>query len=625
MGTIKIGSTITIPDEAQKNIIKYVMHKFTNINTANTQYRLRLEAIDRSYAMELQRKYPIRVPKCAAEEFAQEADSITVPVVMPNVDACLAYLASVFLTGYPIFGIVAGPHNQEAADMMEASIADHSVKTGWTRQLLMFLRDGLKYNIHGAEVNWEIQEGLELTAAAIGSTEATRVTTQWEGNRIKRMDMYNTVFDTAVAPADIHTHGEFAGYVEPINYAMLRTYLDTDGANFKPMHRAALESRVQTGYYYEPQIVQENYISSGQLNGASEFDWAAFFSGDSKRIKHTSQYEKFVLYARILPGDFGINVPARNRPQIWKFVVINGTTLVEAEPQENAHNYLPIVFGQPLEDGLKHQTKSFAQNTIAYQTMATTLWRSKLASARRRATDRMLYNPSLIAKEDIENPNPSAKIPVKGAGYQSNIGNAVYAIPFHDENSGTFVQEASQISQMAREATGGNAAQQGSFVKGNKTRSEFETVMDKSNGRWQMIAINTEAQTFVPMKEMVKINILQYQPEIKLMNERTQQPVDIKSNVMLEAILKFKVTDGLLPADKIVDVNFLQVLLQAIGSTPMLQNEYDVGGMVAYVASLKGVKDLKDFKRAQPLQQLGPDGKPVQQAALPAPAVPGVA
>jgi len=122
-------------------------------------------------------------------------------------------------------------------------------------------------------------------------------------------------------------------------------------------------------HYYLPQI---NPAALLDRNPLQSFDWLSWATNDPRknRIRYKNMYQKFILYARILPNDFGMMVPEENTPQVWKFVIINNQVVLYAERLSNAHDYIPIIFGQPLEDGLQFQTKSFAQNGIAISTVS---------------------------------------------------------------------------------------------------------------------------------------------------------------------------------------------------------------------------------------------------------------
>jgi len=80
--------------------------------------------------------------------------------------------------------------------------------------------------------------------------------------------------------------------------------------------------------------------------------------------------KKFILYARILPNDFGMMVPEENTPQVWKFVIINNQVVLYAERLSNAHDYIPIIFGQPLEDDCNSRPKKLCSERIAISTVS---------------------------------------------------------------------------------------------------------------------------------------------------------------------------------------------------------------------------------------------------------------
>ena len=240
--------------------------------------------------------------------------------------------------------------------------------------------------------------------------------------------------------------------------------------------------------YYIPAINPDALI---QKNPRATTDWMAWagLAGKTNNIQYKNMYEVTTLYARILPSDFNLRVPSANTPQIWKFIIVNHQVLIYAERQTNAHGLLPILFGQPYEDGLGYQTKSLANDVTPMQDISTALAASWLASRRRAISDRCLYDPSRVAAEHINSPNPSAKIPVKPAAYGKPLSEAVFPFPFRDDQAQIAMSEMQQIQQFAYQVTGQNQAKQGQFVKGNKTLHEYNDVMTHSNGNDEKIAL----------------------------------------------------------------------------------------------------------------------------------------
>jgi len=63
-------------------------------------------------------------------------------------------------------------------------------------------------------------------------------------------------------------------------------------------------------HYYLPQI---NPAALLDRNPLQSFDWLSWATNDPRknRIRYKNMYQKFILYARILPNDFGMMVPEK--------------------------------------------------------------------------------------------------------------------------------------------------------------------------------------------------------------------------------------------------------------------------------------------------------------------------
>lgn len=576
-----------------------------------SQFSLRdsLEATDRAYMRE--NDYTVEQLRArTANRLGNPTkfQNITVPIVMPQVQAALGYLTNVFLTGYPIFGVTADPAMEEAAMQMETIIAENAVTAGWARQLLMFFRDGLKYNFHALEVNWEQRTAATAINSLTSPTGVAPKNVLWNGNVIKRMDPYNTFFDPRVHPAEIHLEGEFAGYNEILSRVRLKKYINDLFGKVDPSRALrALESNygnsgiVATGgapfSYYQPIINPEPLMA---IQNQIVFDWMNWATvatpGNRRGINYSNVFLKSTLYARIIPSDFGFEVPGSNTPQVWKFIIINGTVVLIAERLSNFHPYLPILFGQPLEDGLDFQTKSFADNVTPMQEVASAMINGYVASKRRLIGDRVLYDPLRVREADINSDNPSAKIPVRPAAYGKPVNEAVYAFPYREGDTGQFVQASDMALRFANMINGQNPAQQGQFVKGNKTLHEYDDVMGHGNAVNQMMAIATENQVFGPLKEILKLNILQFQGAATYYSEKQKAQVNIDPATLRNNAVQFKVSDGLLPKDKEMSGDEWMTALQVLGSSQQIGQGYNLSPMFSYLMNTRGA-DLTPFEK----------------------------
>ncbi len=534
---------------------------------------------------------------------SDKIQNITIPIIKPQVRAAVAYQAAVFLTDYPLFGVVSAPEFISAAKQMQAVIEENSVRGSWVREFLLYFQDGFKYNLSAIEMCWDkvATAALDTDPTSAGGKGANIRQVIWEGNRVERWDPYNTYFDVRVDPYDIPTKGEYAGHTVLMSRTALKSFIAKLDNKIIENIPAAFESpsvlnplgAAQFGAsYYLPYINGKALLDPTLISFADWDSWVGLATSpkNAGHIKYKGIYEVSIEYVRIIPSDHGMRVPAPNTPQVWKLIIVNHSVIIYAERQTNAHEKIPVFFGCPSEDGLSYQTKSLAQDALPFQQVTSALMNSVLASRRRAVTDRVLYDPSRIAEGHMNNPNPSAKIPVRPSAYGKPVGESVYQFPFRDDQAGISMQEIQSLIQFANMLQGQNQARQGQFVKGNKTDGQWESTMSNATSQDQITALLYEAQVFTPMKEVMKLNMLQYQGPTSIYSPSQKEVVNVDPVQLRQAILNFKITDGLLPADKVIKSDTMKVVLQALATSPTLAQGYNVAQAFSYITRLENVE-----------------------------------
>ncbi len=579
------------------------------MNITRNTTRTRLERIDREYQREVeQTEEQARAKRANRLGDTTRFQNMTVPVIMPQIEAAVVHQTQVYLAENTIFGVVASPKFIDEALMMETKIDDDAIRNGWPRELIMFFRNGFKYNLAPIEVSWEQQVTYTIETDLSKSTK-NGIPKQivWTGNRLRTLDLYNTFWDTRVVPSEVYKDGEFAGFTEFMSRIKLKSFVaalpdDKIIANIKP----AFESGLGTNHgaadtsslnYYVPSINPEINASDFKGAGTNWLQWAQLETNSKQKIDYKDGYEVTTLYAKILPSEFDLKVPNSNTPQIYKLIIVNHQIIIYAEQQTNAHGYLPILIGAPKEDGLSYQTKSLAENGEPFQQLASAYMNSIIASRRRAISDRVLYDPSRITSANINSPNPSAKIPIKPGAYGKPLNEAVYAFPYREDQSASSMQQISTILGLANNLAGQNQVSQGQFQKGNKTLGEFENVMENASGNDQLASILLEFQVFIPMKHILKINILQFQGGTTIYNRDKDIDVEIDPIALRKAVLNFRVSDGLLPKDKLINAESLANALQAISNSPQIGAAYNIGQLFSYFMKTQGAQ-ITEFEKS---------------------------
>lgn len=596
-----------LPEKVQSNIINLYRSCATNfLGSWNVREQL-LEA-DRTYMRE--RDWTAETAKAKVANRSGDPTkyrNIEVPIVLNTVESAVTYQSSVFLTGVPIFGVSAVAQHMDAALQMESVIDDQAIKGGWIRQLQMALRDGFKYSFGCVDVDWTRKKiYTPTTNLAFSSQQAEPVETYWEGNTLERVDPYNIIFDPRYAPTEMSERAEFAGYTKL--YSRIEFIRFVQALSVHMNYKLACEagpSQVGAGFpsdYYIPQLNPGALIQQSVAGEINWMQWAGLQTNTKSDINFKNAYYITKFYARIVPFDLGMNTAAPHVPQIWKFYIVNGQVLLYAERQSNAHDRIPMLFMQPLEDGLGYQTKSLAQNAAPFQSVGSALVNSSIASRRRALADRGLYDPSRVDSKHINNDSASAKIPVKPAAYGKPLSEAYYPIPYRDEQSAQAMSDLQVMFSLNDQVSGQNRAQQGQFVKGNKTLFEYQDVMANANARPQNTALLLENQFFSPLKEILKTNVLQYQGPTSVFNRETSQEVEIDPVALRKAAMVFKVSDGEVPAAKQMNTEAFQSAVQTIAAVPAIVGAYNIGPMFSYLFKQQRA-DVAQFEKSPQLIQ----------------------
>ena len=590
-------------DKTLKAIIAFY-REARSLNDNQWNLRSRFEDIDRLYM----REQDYTEAEWKAELHNKSGDpskfrNIQVPIVMPQVENAVTYQQSVFLTGSPIFGAVATPAHEDAALQLDTIVSEQQLKFNWVPELLKTLRSGFKYNFAPIETSWERQVSYSLGATGKAAQEKVI----YEGNKLTSLCPYNTFLDSRVSPVDIPKEGEFAGYTMRKSRIATKAFIAALPVSINV--KDALETATPGGTgstgeddYYTPRINLASIYELDQFAGTDWYQWAGLQDKKGAKIAYSNSYEITVLYGRILPSDFSMTgIPAPNTPQVWKFIIVNSQVVIYAERMTNVHQLIPIVCMQPYEDGLGYQTKSLASNLEPFQQVSSALINSTIAARRRAIGDRLVYDPSRISAGLLDSDDPIARIPVRPSAFGTPLDQAVKVLPFRDDQSQHAMQSMGMLEQLANKTSGLNPARQGSFVKGNKTRHEFQETMGYANGRDQTIALTLEGNGFGPIKHLVKTNILQYQGGTELYSAAVEGTVAIDPVALRKASLDFKLSDGLAPSDKLIDGDSLGQALQTLAQSQELAAGYNLAPMFSYLMKSRGA-NLTPFEKT-PEQQ----------------------
>ena len=612
-------NSLTIPQ--RKNFLQYAKSFAENCQGIG-EFRTLLEFRDRAYQMQLdqtaQRYQEMR--KWLTGSAKRKIGELQVPIIMPQIESATAYQTGVYLSSYPIFGVVSTAANMSAATQFETVMANHSIQYGWARELIKVFRDGFKYNFGIAFTHWKKTKVSHVTTSTdIDKAGLAAIKTDtYGGNCITRIDPYNCFMDMRVDPAKHHQEGEAFGWNQIMSRVTFKRFVNNLEPGKTTQLREAFESNYQgasgNSYspldYYLPIVNPYLNVNQLQMQGVNWMAWSGLDPRSSARAgQEAINYKSFYLVSyficRACPSDFGKYTPGTsNIPTMYFGIIVNWQYVIYVEEIISATDDLPVFIMQPNEDGLGYQTQSMLDTALPFQDMSSALWNISLESKRRLVFDRLIYNERFINKTDIDPASAVARIPLRNASQfkGDDIGKAVYQIPYREDNSSSNLQMSEMISGMADVAAGQNKVDRGQFQKGNKTKTEFETTMGNSSARQQLTSITIEHQFMTPLKETLKGNLLLNQAPGTFLDRQERAEVTVDPVAMRKSLLEFRLTDGLLPAEKMLNSELMMVFIQTAQALPTVMTEYDVMGMFIYWMKLRGASWVDEFKR-DPAQQ----------------------
>ena len=613
------------PSKEEKSSILEYLRSLTPLISSQSSEISRLETLDRYYWREYlhhkkiymaQRKHLSQSTPPAQSDFLIE--DVEIPVTFKHVETATAFYSQLFLGQYPIFQPVSQPAFVQVNEALEAVYIDHAVQGKWAGNGIKFLRDVVKYNKGFLEVVWDEKNTFSAVVDPVqGMKREAKV---WEGNRLNWLNAYNSFYDYRVDPSELQEYGEFAGYSEIWSYVRLKQEYAKLGKNtLAPIsdyigNRGMLGIRNVGSDYYTPDVT----ISLDTANRG--FNWSSFFgssssiaAADSNKIKAAGISKTF--YCRLVPKDLNLKVPEAGTPQIWKFVVY-GDQLFSVKRQSNAHDWLPVIIGQLHSDSTGSQAKSIGELVTPFQQAETGLLAAKISSSRRALTDRAIYNPYFLSDAVVNNPTPNAKLKIRNHAYNTSLDNVYRPIPYEDRAAAGYLQDIGVLDRMANDSIGINDALQGQFVRGNKSLHEFESIMGNASARLELGAQFLESHAFGPVKEILKVNVLQYQKSVPLWNAQQGSYTEIPMEDIRQSGFGYKLASGLNPAAKLLGLDFLKEYLTMVAQIPQYQQKVDITKLANYIISLSTNVDLNQFNYTPEEMQAMQQQAVAQQAAL---------
>jgi hypothetical protein len=531
---------------------------------------------------------------------------VNIQLTFTQLDEAVTYLMEVFAPDGEMYKALSSKDKQQIANAFSLVMNKHADKRQHYREMSKFVGNALRYNLGGLQVFWE-----KITGVKIANDETRKAVrkqaTVFEGNAIKSLDMYNTIWDISVHPVDLPLFGEFVATVD--RYTSFRVLkMEQDGEIYDVYKY--LDSEIPHGKTYyraKPQLRTIDPVSGASKN----IDWFAYLSA-GQNVSDVGKGIEFVNYVGwIKPHDFGLS-DSKNL-EVWRLVWAQGAFLTHAAHIDNGHGMLPFSFAAPNEDDLGLQQRSYGELLMPFQTFASHLFNTHIQGTRKELYGVTIYDPQVVDLSQLGD-DVSARIPTKQTGQGVDLTKSIAHFQEGPETKGT-MQDFAQVLDLMQKILPTQMLQQVADLQ-RATQHQSAATVQSANRRNHKIAKTIDDQALKNCRFMQMYNIFERQQAMKLLAKDGTE-VDVNPAEFRETDIEFDISDGLRAIDKMTVITVMKEIINMILQSQQAIQEIDVIEFLNYFTSMLGDRyDLRRFKRQQltPQQQAEQAGANKQNA-----------
>lgn len=602
-------------EKNHKKLLEYLQQRLLVGKSARDQDITRLVRIDKKVSgwLKLSREDKIR-HRQADNEGNPLMTKINLPLSFVHLDDIMTYFAGTFAPNRGMFYHTGSPEETSDASQVVAKMNNDAIQSGYYRELLLGLFALLKYNQGGYFTNWSQEQGPKMTQTDINQPPEVEMQIRWAGNRIEAVDNYNILRDPSVRPEKLHCDGEFVAHAKLRSHYWLQQ--KASEGFFYNIRKTLDDNEEMSNLMYYRHPPAEAQFTSSEDGSDQGTDWLALLSESAGYIR-ASGYELVTIYIRLNPTEFGL-VPGgpsrliRNRYEIWRFTILNDTTIIDATQMNNIHGYLPCFLGTMNDDVMGQAQKSVAEILTPLQDFASHLLNTHVEASRARLYGTTVYDPTMVNLNTIPKGEVAARLPVNPAAYGKDVRAFIWQMN-SDMDTERTLQDLEAVMGLVNQffPTQSLPSQIASIDRA--VDSQVAAVQQGANRRQQKAARLLDATLFTNIRFAMYYNIIQYATDNEeVVDAYTGKSIRLNVGALRNSNLPYIIGQGLKAIDRMAAASSLQNIIFALIQSPTAGQQFDIAGLIDYWTSMIDIDmDMKQFRVApppQPGQEAAPQG-----------------
>ena len=528
--------------------------------------------------------------------------SIVFPYSYSMLEALLTYLSSAFFQD-PMFQYEGVEDDDTVGAMlMELVIRLHCIKNKVPLAVHTVLRDSLGYGVGIGIPEWRRQYGKKIMKASVITESDLGTETQnmnqfvpgllFEGNALSTVDPYMWLPDPSVSSDNIQK-GEFLGWVDRTNYMnLLSEEGQPDSGLFNVKYLKAKTNKRSTMALDE---------SDRQTRHGGSIDLHRAMSGT------TSPVDRIHMYITLIPKEWKLS--KSEEPEKWYFELAGDDVIIACEKADHNHGQYPMAVASPVYDGYSITPIGRIEVLYGLQHTLDFLFNSHVVNVRKAINDMLIVDPYLVNINDLKDPQPGKLIRMRRPAWGRGVTNAVQQLQVNDITRAN-IGDSTYITQWMDRISGADQSMSGSLRQSGPERltgAEFSGTRNSAMSRLQRLAMIIGMQFMQDIGTQFAVHTQQYMTQEAYVNVAGRYAEQLMKNFTngksrgrvspsdLAINYDLIVRDGSIPGGNF-NSSWIE-LFKTIGTTPELNQQFDVVRIFTYIAQQMGAKNVEDFRR----------------------------
>lgn len=566
-----------------------------------------------------------------------------------HINATAANIMQVLYPANQMYGSVEiDPERQKDNAALVTAMNHHGKRFKHYTNFYKAIVDSLCFNQGAIEVNWKVVNGITGRTQVNQKNVLTkdRVGVVKEGSQIKHLEPFNLILDHTVKAEEYPSQAQFYATVEMVSGFQL-SKMAQDGELFLPetVRRALRKPEIQDGqvvnelnnngfyashgsvyssgqgftglYEDRPEIRGAFYhkLNQPKVNGSTPFDANAYMGEVASSCNNNvgATNELLTITARIMVKDYkGLSSTGSRDAndvtdgfEIWRFKIVNGNHIVSAMPESLSHGLLPCCITRPRSELDELSGLSIAELLEPFQQASSSLLNVFLSQARSEKNKGLTFYDSRVRLGEYADMT-SGRVPVELSDKEVNsnvrLSNLIANIPGNPPNQSTLQADAI-LDERMQDVFPTDSIQQLANLN-RPVQHQTETLTNRQNMQIFVLSRVIHDEMLESCHYMQIKDVINYQKAIQITDSLGNvQEITAKSFEDVEN--EISVSDGLRGVDVVAVSGALERLIQYAFQSQMIQQEYDMGKLMAYSMRMRGVQfDLNSFKYDSPLDAL---------------------